>query len=1162
MLVYAAATLVLLIYLVGVWILGSLLGLQGRDLWILRGGLALIGIIGAVVFVWFYTRISKRAAADGSALLGRGKESDLEVVLREAATRLKSSKLARGSRLTDLPVVFVVGDVGTGKTSVIAHSGLESDLLAGQLYETSQTVPIPTRSANVWYARKTLFVEAGGASLADSGWWSPLLRRFQPSKIRTLKGNQPPRAAVVCFSCDTFLQRSESSGTPGGIAGLTRNIRSCLEEFARVSGVSFPVYVLFTKADQIPFFAEFTRNLSNNEVSQVLGATLPLRSSAESGVYAEEETYRLNAAFNNLVLSLADKRPEVLAREHDSEKLGAIYEFPREVGKLRSPIVQFLVDLCRPSQLRSTPWLRGFYFSGVRAVVVNEQVRPASPQPAPDTALTPQIGATGMFKSGSSVGRAAATPPPTVGTRRVPQWTFLTHFFNDVLLPDPLAKAAGFSTKTNSLRHVLLASGAAICLLLSIALFISYMGNSALESEVMEAMRGIPAPASPLAAAPSASDLRKLETLRVSLEKLSTYRSEGVPWHLRWGLYVGAGLNSTARSLYFKRFHELLFESTQRALADFLRNVPSAPGPGDDYGLSYDSLKAYLVTTSNHDRSSAMFLSPVLLKRWAAGRSPDAETLTLAQKQFDFYSEELKAENPFSAENDTLAIERARRYLSQFAGAERVYQFMLAEASRKNSPFAFNRQFPGSAEVVINSKEIAGAYTKAGWTFMQDAIKNADRYFSGEQWVLGDQGASGIDRVKLEQQLRDRYIADFSAQWHQFLRAASVVRYASIKDAAAKLNRLSSNQSPLLALLCVVSQNTEVDASPIKSAFQPVQLVVPPTCKERYIADSNAGYMQSLVALDALLEQMGNNPGGPNPALTEQVMSSALQAKVITRQLAQKFQIDPQNHSESIVQKLMEDPITFAESLIRSAGPADLNQKGKTFCSQFSELVSKYPFNSAATRQASLQELNAVFQPPQGTFWTFYEMNLQNHIARQGAQFVAKADAGVTVNPAFLNFWTRTASFAESVYPDKSPEPRLTYTLKPYPVEGIELRLTIDGQTITTAGSNPSRQFVWSGNPKSELKLTGTIGRGTELAFATYEGVWAPFQFFSDADKSTAISTGYALEWVQRQGRGGRPITLPNGMPLTIRFDLEGKTAAFFQKNFLAALSCVSDIAR
>ena len=142
--------------------------------------------------------------------------------------------------------------------------------------------------------------------------------------------------------------------------------------------ISLPVYVLFTKLDRISFFPEFARGLSKEEASEVLGATLPVRSLA-TGVYAEEETQRLTKAFDEIFYSLAERRLELLARENEPDKLPGIYEFPRELRKLRTLLVQFLVDLARPSQLTVNPFLRGFYFSGVRPVVVDDVVH-AAPQ--------------------------------------------------------------------------------------------------------------------------------------------------------------------------------------------------------------------------------------------------------------------------------------------------------------------------------------------------------------------------------------------------------------------------------------------------------------------------------------------------------------------------------------------------------------------------------------------------------------------------------------------------------------------------------------------------------------------------------------------------------------------------------------------------------------
>ena len=87
-------------------------------------------------------------------------------------------------------------------------------------------------------------------------------------------------------------------------------------------------------------------------------------------------------------------------------------------------------------------------------------------------------------------------------------------------------------------------------------------------------------------------------------------------------------------------------EQAQANLVQTLSALPGAPGPNDQYGPAYDTLKAYLITTSNHDKSTSLFLSPVLMKAWVAGRDIDQDRVQLAQKQFDFYSEQLKIREP------------------------------------------------------------------------------------------------------------------------------------------------------------------------------------------------------------------------------------------------------------------------------------------------------------------------------------------------------------------------------------------------------------------------------------------------------------------------------------------------------------------------------------
>lgn len=961
-----------------------------------------------------------------------------------------------------------------------------------------------------------------------------------------------PRAALVCVDAETL-----TSASPDPLAALARKLRTQLAEVSRLLGINLPVYVLFTRGDRLPFFTEYFSKLNNEEATRILGATLPIVQDRK-GIYAEQETTRLGGVFENLFRKLCHARPTFLSRESDPMQLAGMYEFPREFRKVHQALVRFLVELCRPSQLTVGPFLRGFYFSGVRPIMVNE-VAPAAP--VAETPSGGRVGATGMFRAKAGLAQQAGGGQRIVGQRKVPQWLFLSHFFNDLLLADTAAKGASASSIRASVpRRILLLTAAVLCLIYSSLLLVSFGKNRALANDVKVASQGITAADSSGGGVASLDSLKHLETLRASLETLTRYNRSGAPWGYRWGLYIGNDLYPDVRKLYFADFRRLLLLPTQNILVDFMRGLPPTPGP--EYGPTYDSLKAYLETTSNHDKATRDFLAPVLLDRWSANRNVDPDRMALAQKQFEFYSDELKIANPFSVDNDAAAIGKARLYLSQFAGFERVYQAMMANAAKAGPAINFNKRFPGSAEEVIDAQDVAAPFSKPGWNFMKAALRNPEKYFAGEPWVLGDQAAATIDRSKLGQQLADRYYSDFLKAWRAYTKAASVVRYASLPDASKKLGVLSGNQSPLLALFWLASQNTAVDLADVSNAFQPVQTVVPPTNVDRYIAPANQTYMNALVALQASVDTAAQQAPSVSDAAAAATLTNATAAHVAAKQVAQAFRIDPDFHIETMVQKLMEDPITNVEALLRNLGPAELNGKGKTLCSIYRPVLNKFPFNPAATPQATVEEVNAIFKKPDGTLWKFYDENLQKLLPKQGSQYVAVTVGGVTLNPSFVAYFNQAAAFSDAIYAGGASDPHFTYTLKPVPSEGIQaMGLHLDGQEFTYSGGDPTpKQFVWQGSGAHGAKATIKFG-STDLAWASYDGLWAIFQFFNQADTWHPAGNGNILEWVVRAGKN--PMLLPSGKPLTVRFELDmGATPPVFQKGYFARMACVADVAK
>jgi type VI secretion system protein ImpL len=634
---------------------------------------------------------------------------------------------------------------------------------------------------------------------------------------------------------------------------------------------------------------------------------------------------------------------------------------------------------------------------------------------------------------------------------------------------------------------------------------------------------------------------------------------------MRWGLYSGEGLREEARRVYFARFNKTMFAQTQSALLGKLSALPAAPQPTDEYGPVYDALKAYLITTSHPDKSTREFMTPVLMRAWTGNNTVEEPRADLAQKQFGFYAEELLRGNPYSSSNDTAAIARARAYLTQFAATQRIYAAMRADASKNNPSLNFNKKYPGSAAAVVNNVDVEGAMTKAGFAFMQEALKRPEKYFGGEEWVLGSQAAAGVDMAKLTAELTAMYQNDFIKQWRDFLTRTTVLRYSGLRDAASKLNVLSGNQSPLLAAFCEASYNTAVENDAIKLAFQPVQQVVPPACQGaivQFVQPPNQPYVGALLQLQSCLDQAVTQleaaPADQRDAIKGNCVPTAAQAKVATRQIAQGLQIDQVAHVERTVQKLMEDPITAAEGLLRPAGPADAGG----LCAALRPLLAKYPFSPASGARATLDEVTAFFGPG-GAMSAFYEQNLKEVMLNQGGRYIPNPASQFRLNPAFEAFWNRAAAVQLAIYPGGAPAAQYRFTLRPVTTEGIQsINVNINGQVHRWSGGSFTQPatFIWPGG-QQRVSLSARLTGGSELNLLNYDGLWAVFQFFADADRTTPGPGNFRMEWVPKIS--GQPMRLPNGQPLRLIFDVDsGAAPAIFQKGYFAGFTCVARVTR
>ncbi len=1156
MLAYVLAIVVILVAALIAFGIAALLHLQGAAYIIFVVVLLLIGIAAAGTILVFHYRARKEKELEGESS-GKGNASDLDLLLNDANRKLRTSQ--QGSKtLEALPLIYILGDAGAAKTSTVMQSGLDPELVVGSAASTSEQTP--TQILNLWFSNQAVLLEVGTAIRENNSLFERLIHRTRAKAYRSAFGmGAAPRAAIVCVSMDQLLVAD--GGT--SVMASARATGAQLREVSRLLGLPVAVYVFVTKLDRIPHFDKYAHNLSEDEVRQILGSPLP-RSEASVGTYADQASKMLAGVVDGLVYQLGEFRVEMLDRENDPRNSAGVYEFPREFGKVRKVLNQYLVELCKPSQLSANPYLRGVYFTGVRARVVERAV--ATPAAA-ERAVPQDAGATQYLRiSSGQTGfgpRAAATP--AMVSSRIPQWTFLPRLLTEVVFGDKRALASSRqSTPARLFRRILFGTLAFLFALYFMFLVVSYLNNAAIEHRIASDARALPNVDATAVSMPSLTDLHALEDLRQTIVLLDGYQRDGAPWRYRFGLYQGEKLDAKARRIYFDRFRPMLLNPAQANMITFMRALPDAPAASaandsNSYNAAYNPLKAYLITTSHPEKSQTAFLTPVLLQNWKGSNRVEEEPQRLASKQFDFYGNELLRTPPYGITPDPPdpAVDHARSYLSNFLVSTRIYQAMLTDADKASQPIDFNKQYPGSANFVVDPHIVRGAFTHDGFAAMQEALKHPERYANGEAWVLGAFASKSLGTTAGSKDSASLYTEDFLKEWHEFLISAHLTNCGSLQEAPARLNFLAGPSSPLLELFFTVSHNTAVANPQIKSTFQPAQVLVDPNATDRLIGPGVQPYLTALLQLAGAVDLAAKTPNITTDANAFAPVSIQIVAATgAAQQTAQAFNPDPITHTDQTVLSLLQAPIQCVSRFEPSPGAAG-NGAGLKVCEAINPLLSKFPFafSPNTTGQASLQAVDAAFAPETGAVASTYNAMLNKILIKASAGYSPAPSAPGKVNPKFLYYFNHAEHVSSVLYAGGAKSATMSFTLRFIPGNGVaNAALLVDGQRVPA--SSAAQPSTWTASTAQKASL---IYDNTEVL--PFQGTWSLFELVRTA-QITRTAGGFRLEYPIDTATtvAGHKVNGSGNAVKTVTFELSGPGAEFLAGEGLSGLGCVQPV--
>ena len=169
-------------------------------------------------------------------------------------------------------------------------------------------------------------------------------------RLKRARRERPIDGVVVTVPVRDIVDQSADH-----VEGLANRFRQRVDEMTRRFGIRFPIYVLFTKCDQIDGFPEFFRSFRSRDRAQVWGATISREARKQLPV---DEIFRQE--FGRIAESLHGYRLQALAAEKDPGRLARVFAFPERFAALGAR----LAVLCRHA-LPGDPLFGDGPFSGV-----------------------------------------------------------------------------------------------------------------------------------------------------------------------------------------------------------------------------------------------------------------------------------------------------------------------------------------------------------------------------------------------------------------------------------------------------------------------------------------------------------------------------------------------------------------------------------------------------------------------------------------------------------------------------------------------------------------------------------------------------------------------------------------------------------------------------
>ncbi|KVN06718.1 MULTISPECIES: type VI secretion system membrane subunit TssM [unclassified Burkholderia] len=755
-------------------------------------------------------------------------------------------RLLRGKRyLYELPWYVTLGSQASGKTSALVNAGL-SFPVAAQMQRAAAGLPDHGGSVDWWLTNDAVLIDTAGhytrhgtstqavpqspaAAMAtapnlafvderqaqwrqtvDQAEWLGFLRMLRKHRPR-----EPINGALLAVDVAALTSADENARHAEAAA-----LRARLAELRAELGVRFPVYLLVTKMDRLPGFAEYFSSLTTEGRAQTWGFTLPYgkETIADEGIHA-----RCADELGELAARLAAGVNTRLQEEHDTQRRRRLAALAEEFLVLTRPLGELIDCVFVDSRYDDTQHhatLRGVYFTSA-AQTGGEIVA--------ETRTVAQ-------RLAAATGRA-----PAAAARAAQQETSQSFFLHDLLtkivIPD--ARLVQPNLRWEYRSRTLGLAGHALALLLfawaAIGLRVSMGNNGDYLDAVARKTTALASQVGQLYRTPKPEAVPDVLTQARALPAYPGLDLSAPDGGWRFGLYTPPGIVAESQRTYSALEDNLLLPQIVRRIEAVLSQAIADRDPK----AAYDALRVYLMLYDKA-RFDAAQVEAWVLDDWA--RTDSAAVFggraSMIAHVGQLFSGERVVQSPL-IRNDAL-IRQARAFLDGSNATERLYERAKA-AMEKEAPdeFTLIRAVGPQAGTVFTrasgaplARGVPGLFTFDGYRRVFDkrlaefvqAAREDDAWVMGRAYLGGAQkktaeiaNAIALADDPLTEAIRRQYLMEYAQQWDAFLGDIRTIGGTSLAFDLVVLRSFAAPDSPLDRLARAAVRETTL-AQPVASA--------------------------------------------------------------------------------------------------------------------------------------------------------------------------------------------------------------------------------------------------------------------------------------------------------------------------------------------------------